>query len=86
MVSTKILFEEFSGGDVWGGRSPVWLSRAVYANGCASARKKILIVIFQRGAVDGLNVVIPHGDTPITSYVRASLCRVPDGTEYRRSI
>lgn len=26
-------------------------------------RKKILITIFQRGAVDGLNMVVPHGDS-----------------------
>ncbi len=25
-------------------------------------RKKVLVTIFQRGAVDGLNVVVPHGD------------------------
>ena len=28
----------------------------------ASGRKKILITIFQRGAVDGLNMVVPYGD------------------------
>jgi hypothetical protein len=25
-------------------------------------QKKILITIFQRGAVDGLNMIVPHGD------------------------
>src|SRR4029079_12459223 len=25
-------------------------------------RKKILVAIFQRGAADGLNIVVPHGD------------------------
>src|ERR1041385_2142002 len=25
-------------------------------------KKKILVTVFQRGAVDGLNVVVPHGD------------------------
>ena len=25
-------------------------------------RKKVLVTVFQRGAVDGLNVVVPHGD------------------------
>jgi uncharacterized protein (DUF1501 family) len=29
----------------------------------ANGRKKILITIFQRGAVDGLNVVVPYGDS-----------------------
>ena len=28
----------------------------------AYGRKKILITIFQRGAVDGLNMVVPYGD------------------------
>src|SRR5947209_7977804 len=26
-------------------------------------RKKVLVTIFQRGAVDGLNVVVPHGES-----------------------
>ncbi|BDC53121.1 hypothetical protein F183_A54360 [Bryobacterales bacterium F-183] len=45
------------------GASPLWLSKAAAAatnnNG---ARKKVLIAIFQRGAVDGLNMVVPHGE------------------------
>lgn len=28
-----------------------------------NGRKKVLITIFQRGAVDGLNVVVPHGES-----------------------
>ena len=44
------------------GSVPFWLSRAVYAQDAPAARKRILIAIFQRGAVDGLNMVAPHGD------------------------
>lgn len=44
------------------GSVPTWLSRAVFAKNAPSGRKKILIAIFQRGAVDGLNVVVPHGE------------------------
>src|SRR5450755_2891648 len=44
------------------GSTPVWLSRALYAADAPTARKKILVAIFQRGAVDGLNVVVPHGE------------------------
>ncbi len=44
------------------GSTPVWLSRALYAADAPSPRKKILVAIFQRGAVDGLNVVVPHGE------------------------
>lgn len=34
-----------------------------FSNGNEDAAKKKLIVIFLRGGVDGLNVVIPHGDS-----------------------
>jgi uncharacterized protein (DUF1501 family) len=44
------------------GTAPAWLSRAVYAADAPSPRKKILVTIFQRGAVDGLNVVVPFGE------------------------
>jgi uncharacterized protein (DUF1501 family) len=44
------------------GSAPAWLSRALYAADAPSPRKKILVAIFQRGAVDGLNVVVPHGE------------------------
>jgi uncharacterized protein (DUF1501 family) len=44
------------------GSMPVWLSRSLYAADDSTAtRKKILVAIFQRGAVDGLNMVIPFG-------------------------
>jgi hypothetical protein len=33
------------------GSVPVWLSRALYAKDAPGERKKILIAIFQRGAV-----------------------------------
>ena len=42
--------------------APAWLSRALYAADAPSPRKKILVAIFQRGAMDGLNVVVPHGE------------------------
>jgi uncharacterized protein (DUF1501 family) len=44
------------------GAAPLWLERAVYASEGGGARKKILVAIFQRGAADGLNVVVPHGE------------------------
>jgi uncharacterized protein (DUF1501 family) len=45
------------------GSAPIWLERALYADTPGSpARKKILVAIFQRGAADGLNVVVPHGE------------------------
>lgn len=44
------------------GAAPLWLQRAALANESAGGRKKILVAIFQRGAADGLNIVIPHGE------------------------
>jgi uncharacterized protein (DUF1501 family) len=47
------------------GFAPSFLTRTAAA---AGTRKKILIAIFQRGAVDGLNMVVPHGEA---EYYRA---------------
>src|ERR1051326_8689664 len=43
---------------------PSFLTRAVYAADTATAGtgKKRLVVVFQRGAADGLNIVIPHAE------------------------
>lgn len=43
------------------GSAPIWLQRALYAD-TPAARKKILVAIFQRGAADGLNIVVPQGE------------------------
>jgi uncharacterized protein (DUF1501 family) len=44
------------------GSAPAWLERALYAADAPDVRKKILVAIFQRGAADGLNIVVPHGE------------------------
>ena len=47
------------------GASPSFLQRVAAAQGLkanAGGRRKTLIAIFQRGAVDGLNMVVPHGE------------------------
>jgi uncharacterized protein (DUF1501 family) len=42
---------------------PAFLTRSVYAEMTkASVNKKKLVAIFQRGACDGLSVVVPHGE------------------------
>src|SRR5438270_13137028 len=41
---------------------PSFLTRAVYAADTVAPGKKRLIVLFQRGAADGLNIVVPHGE------------------------
>src|ERR1019366_939578 len=47
---------------VGAGAAPLWLERALYAADAPSPRKKILVAIFQRGAADGLNIVVPHAE------------------------
>ena len=42
---------------------PAFLTRAVLASPLAAgANRKILVVLFQRGAMDGLNAVVPYGE------------------------
>src|SRR5580700_5709329 len=44
------------------GSAPLWLERAAFAGDQQGSRKKVLVAIFQRGAADGLNIVVPHGE------------------------
>ena len=46
------------------GAAPAWLARAadVAVGNAAGGKRKILVAIFQRGAADGLNVVVPFAD------------------------
>src|ERR1700722_16739506 len=44
------------------GAAPLWLERAAFAGEQQGARKKGLVAIFQRGAADGLNIVVPHAE------------------------
>ena len=41
------------------GFAPGFLTRTVEA---ATGRRRLLVAIFQRGAVDGLNMVVPYGE------------------------
>jgi uncharacterized protein (DUF1501 family) len=57
------------------GVAPSFLQRAALAQsasgitgGILAGRRKTLIVIFQRGAVDGLNMVVPHGEKSYYSF------------------
>jgi uncharacterized protein (DUF1501 family) len=62
------------------GATPAWLSRALYAADAPSPRKKVLVAIFQRGAVDGLNVVVPHGERRYYEMRPTIAIPRPDGT------
>lgn len=47
------------------GLDPLFLARAAFASTSQAARtpaRPVLVCLFQRGAVDGLNMVVPHGD------------------------
>src|SRR5207245_9317887 len=41
---------------------PSFLTRAAFGSVELGTRTKRLVVIFQRGAADGLNIVVPHGE------------------------
>jgi len=43
--------------------APGFLERAVLGNSLTGEKRKTLIAIFQRGAVDGLNMVVPFGES-----------------------
>jgi len=42
---------------------PGFLTRAAFGAADPGVRAKRLVVIFQRGAADGLNIVVPHGES-----------------------
>jgi uncharacterized protein (DUF1501 family) len=63
------------------GTAPAWLSRALYAADAPSPRKKVLVAIFQRGAVDGLNMVVPFGETSYYKLRPNLAIPKPDRTE-----
>src|SRR5580698_7618743 len=62
MFSRRLFLKSSALAMVGVGSTPAWLSRALYAADAPTPRKKVLVAVFQRGAVDGLNVVIPHGE------------------------
>src|SRR5262245_4141912 len=62
MTTRRIFLRNSALAMVGVGSSPLWLERALYAADAPSPRKKILVAIFQRGAADGLNVVVPHAE------------------------
>ena len=47
----------------------------------AYGKKKILITIFQRGAVDGLNMVVPHGESEYYNLRRSIAVPKPNQTD-----
>src|SRR5215210_7567002 len=60
MISRRIFLKDGALALVSLGFAPTFLARTV--EGAQASRQKILITIFQRGAVDGLNVIVPFGE------------------------
>ncbi len=64
MTMTRRMFMKAGAAAVVGlGAVPRFLIRAAFAaseNG--NTNKKVLVAIFQRGAADGLNMVVPYGE------------------------
>ena len=61
MVSRRIFLKNGAFAMVNLGFAPRFLSRTAFAAGPLPTAKR-LIAIFQRGAVDGLSVIVPHGE------------------------
>ncbi len=59
MVSRRIFLKNGGLALVSLGFAPEFVARTVAA---AQPRRKVLVTIFQRGAVDGLNMIVPFGD------------------------
>ena len=62
MTSRRVFLKNGAFALVSLGFAPSFLARAAFAADRPTRRSKQLIAIFQRGAVDGLNMVVPHGD------------------------
>jgi uncharacterized protein (DUF1501 family) len=65
MTSRRVFLKSGAMAMISLGFAPSFLARTASA---ASPRKKLLVAIFQRGAVDGLNMIVPFGDA---EYFRA---------------
>jgi uncharacterized protein (DUF1501 family) len=59
MVSRRIFVKSGAMAMLSLGFAPAFLARTAEA---ASSRRRLLIAVFQRGAVDGLNMVVPYGE------------------------
>src|SRR5581483_3032582 len=60
---------------------PSWIRRAVAGMTEPAAGDKIMVVLFQRGAADGLNIVAPHAD-PLYRQLRPSIALADPAREH----
>ena len=62
MIDRRVFLRNSALAMVGMGTAPLWLERALYAQDAPAPRRKVLVAIFQRGAADGLNIVVPHAE------------------------
>jgi uncharacterized protein (DUF1501 family) len=73
MAITRRVFIRNSGLAVIGTAAiPSFLTRAAFGAPDLGTRSKRIVIIFQRGAADGLNIVVPHGE-PLYYAMRPSI-------------
>ena len=76
MISRRVFMKNGGLALVSLGFAPEFLARTVAAS---ESRQRVLITIFQRGAVDGLNMVVPFGEREYYR-VRPSIAIGPPGS------
>jgi len=82
MALTRRYFLKSAGLSLFGvGFVPSFMRRTAFAleQPLESARKKILVAIFQRGAADGLNIVVPYGEKDYYSMRPTIAIPAPNG-------
>ncbi|MCI0433942.1 MAG: DUF1501 domain-containing protein [Gemmatimonadetes bacterium] len=68
MISRRVFIQDGALSVVGLSMVPGFLYRAAQSADPMLARKKIFVAIFQRGGVDGLNMVVPYGDEHYYEY------------------
>jgi uncharacterized protein (DUF1501 family) len=67
--------------------APGFLQRALLANGrSAGGKRKTLVAIFQRGAVDGLNMIVPFGESNYYDLRPSIAIAKPGGTSQETAV
>ena len=81
-MTTRRMFFKSSACAMFGfGLAPAWLARAADSANSVGTRKKVLVTIFQRGAVDGLNLVVPFGENRYYELRPTIAIPAPKGTQ-----
>jgi len=65
---------------------PAWLPRVALRDADVQSKGDILVVIFMRGGVDGLNVIVPHGDGDYYAYRETLAIAQPKASQANSAI